>query len=495
MENAFPLSTQETLRGTPPTPKGVSRANGWLASALAAIPTASRLKPVAYSFADQALAVGGGFLVNVALARTQTKQEYGMFALSYSFYVFLTSIHNSTILEPYTVYGSGRYRERFTEYLRLMVRCNAVLGLALSGLLFLVYVLLWWLAPQWTSRALLGLALTVGVLLSGLFLRRVFYIQRQAALAAKTSLVFFLTVACGLWLATKAHVLDSFSAFLVLALGWIVAGAAFGKKLAFGNPKQHFHELEPNYWREHWKYTRWVLATAFVYQFATQAYYWLLAGFLSVTEVGELRAMYMLVAPVEQVLVAISFIVLPALAAHYAAKRMGNFLSLWKRNVLAVAGVTGLFALGVRIFGKPALHILYAGKFDGLAPLLYVLALSPLFMGVGVTMINGLNASEKPKLVFYGSLCGAIATFLFGIPLVSHWGLRGATYGMLLSGATYAAAMTIGFFLNVYNNARKEGDSIPVNGSSWLFAEVTARLLSTDERDEELSPPPAGTTR
>jgi O-antigen/teichoic acid export membrane protein len=401
------------------------------------------------------LAVGGGFLANVVLARTQTKEEYGMFALSYSFYLFLTSVHNSVILEPYTVYGSGRYRGRFSEYLRLMARCNAILVLALSGILLLIFLVLLGIAPQWTSGAFLGLGVTLGFLLSGLFLRRVFYLQQQPAMAAGASLVFFATVGSGLWLTVKVHVLDSFSVFLVLAVGWIVAGVAFGRKLGFGNPKRRFHELQPSYWCEHWNYTRWVLATAFVFQFATQGYYWLLAGFLSVKEVGELRAMYILVAPVEQVLVAISFIVLPALASRYAAKRMGSFLCLWKRNVLAVTGVTGLFALSVQVFGKPAMHILYAGKFDGLAPLLYLLAFSPLLIGVGGTMVNGLNAAEKPKLVFYGYLCSATATFLVGVPLVTHWGLRGATYGMLLSGATYAAAMTTGFLLNVYNNTRQ----------------------------------------
>src|SRR5713226_3289798 len=198
MENADLLSTQETLRRAPPATKAVLRADGWLRSALASIPSASRLMPVAYSFADQALAAGGSFLANVILARTQSKEEYGMFALSYSFYMFLTSIHNSTILEPYTVYGSGRYRAHFSEYLRLMARGNAILGLLLTGGLLLSCLLLLWIAPQLMSRALLGLALTVGVLLSGLFLRRVFYLQRQASLAAGTSLAFFVAVVCGL---------------------------------------------------------------------------------------------------------------------------------------------------------------------------------------------------------------------------------------------------------------------------------------------------------
>jgi O-antigen/teichoic acid export membrane protein len=406
--------------------------------------------PVGYSFADQALAAGGSFLANVILARTQSKEEYGMFALSYSFYVFLTSIHNSTILEPYTVYGSGRYRAHFSEYLRLMARSNAILGFLLTGSLLLSCLVLLWIAPQLLSRALLGLALTVGVLLSGLFLRRVFYLQRQASLAAGTSLVFFVAVVSGLWLTVRAHVLDSFSVFLVLAVGWIAAGFSFARKLSFGKPQQSFLELEPDYWREHWKYTRWVLATAFVYQLTTQGYYWLVGGFLSVKEVGDLRAMYLLVTPVEQGFVALTFLVLPALASRYAAKKMGDYLSLLGRYGLAILSVSVLFALAVRVAGKPVMHALYAGKFDGLAPILFIFALLPVLTGIGCMMSSALNAAEKPKLVFLAYLCSAVSTVLLGIPLVTHFGLRGAVYGMLVSGGTYCVALAIGFLFSVY---------------------------------------------
>src|SRR5260370_31976521 len=176
MGNAFPLSTQETLRGAPQSTKAVPGAHGLVRSALAAIPAKSRLMPVAYSFADQAFAVGGIFLVNVVLGRTQTKEEYGMFALYYSVLTFLSGVYNAAIVEPFTVYGSGRYREHFSEYLRLMARCNVALGLVLTGILLFTCLLLSWIAPQLMSRDLFGLGLTVGVLLSGLLLRRVFYI-------------------------------------------------------------------------------------------------------------------------------------------------------------------------------------------------------------------------------------------------------------------------------------------------------------------------------
>src|SRR5437879_665050 len=165
------------------------------------------------------------FLANVLLARVRSKEEYGMFALSYSIYTFLSGLHNAAILEPFTVYGSGRYHRDFPSYARLMWRSNAVLGLAVTVVLLLIW--------------------------------------------------------------------------------------------------QGLH------WTEHWKYARWVLATALVFQFMTQGYYWLLAGFLSVKEVAEFRAMHILVSPVDQAFGAMTLVILPMMAFRYASKKFTSLASLW----------------------------------------------------------------------------------------------------------------------------------------------------------------------
>jgi O-antigen/teichoic acid export membrane protein len=464
MQTSMEETTQlaaEVVREAPRPLETVNRGIGSLHSRLLAVPGVAKLIPFGCSLADQALAVGGIFLANVALARTQTKEEYGAFALSYSVFTFLSGIHNAAILEPYTVYGSGRYRERFSAYLRLMTRGHALLCLLLSGIVLLVSLLFWWIAPHRASRAFVGLGLTVGVLLSGIFLRRAFYVRRQPALAARSSLVFFITVAFTLWLAMRTRLLDSFSIFLILALGWIVAGARYAGKLLFTQTRETFLEREPGYWGLHWKYSRWVLITAFVFQLTTQGYYWLVAAFLSVKEVGELRAMYNLIAPADQVFIAMCYLVLPAMSAHYAMKRMDNLLSLWKRFELAILAVSGLFALTVRIWGKQLMHVLYAGKFDGLGSVLFALALLPLLMATGNTMALALNAAEKPKLVFYGFLASGIATFVLGIPLVIHFGLSGAVYGMLLSGAVFGVAIGVSFLLGLYKQSPRQNGVSP----------------------------------
>src|SRR5438067_9676526 len=92
----------------------------------------SSSRKLAFSIADQALSVGGMLLANVFLARICSKEEYGLFVLAYSVFTFLASLHNAVVLEPFTVYGSGKFRASFRWYRHVMLRTNAMLGLGFS---------------------------------------------------------------------------------------------------------------------------------------------------------------------------------------------------------------------------------------------------------------------------------------------------------------------------------------------------------------------------
>ncbi|MFP5248620.1 MAG: lipopolysaccharide biosynthesis protein [Acidobacteriota bacterium] len=411
------------------------------------IPGRSALSQVFWGLGDQGLSVGAGFLANIALARALSKESYGVFALTYSFFSFLLGLYYAAILEPATVYGSGRYRDRFPEYVRLIVRSSTIACVWLTALLLLASFVVWRMAPHLVSGAVWGLALFAGFLLSGFLLRRLFYVQRQPPFAALSSLVFFLATVGGLWLLQTARSITGFTVYVAQAAGWLAAWAILGPKLRFGRSAQRFLDLEPDYWSEHWKYSKWVLATAFVFQFSQQGYYWILGGFLSAAETANLRAMYLLVGPVEQVFIAFTYLIVPALAAHYAAKKMKAFLSLWRRYLLAVVGISLFYALAVRLGGKLLVHLLYAGKYDGLSPYLFALAFVPSILWIGTTMAHALNAAEKPRFQFWAFVSGGAATFLLGIPFVLHYGLWGAVYGMLASAAAYAATLAGSFLL------------------------------------------------
>jgi O-antigen/teichoic acid export membrane protein len=423
----------------------MSRLNRWLSSnILESLPWA-RLKQIAFSIADQAFSVGGLFIANVALARTVSKEEYGMFALVYSGFTFLNGLHNAAILETYTVYGAGRYRDHGPEYRWLLWRNNAVLGVVLTALLLLTWWVLSWMAPSLSSRSLLGLALSSGILLTAALVRRMLYVQRKPQVAAKVSLIFFLTLLVLLALTMRAGLLNGLSVFLIVAAGWIAGGISIIRELPRGTSMGAFVDAHPNHRSEHWKYARWILATAFVFQLTNQGYYWVVAGFLSLKEVGELRAIYMLVSPVDQVLTAITFLVLPMLAHRYASRRVDDFFSLWKKYLLFFVLISGGFVLLAVLFGHPLVHLVYGGKFDEVSVLLGTLALVPLLMAIGNTMNAAMKSVERPNMVLYAYLASGVTTFVAGIPLVIRFGVRGAVYGMVVSAGVYAATLGVGF--------------------------------------------------
>ncbi len=420
-----------------------------------------RLQQFGASLIDQAFSVGGMFVANIALARAQSKEEYGTFALSYSVYTFLAGLHNAGILEPYTIHGPGRYHTRFSEYSEAMSRNNVRFAGLLSLSLLVVWGVLRWAGSPLATRSFLGLALTIGVLLTALFVRRSFYLRKRPDLAAKFSTISFATLVCLLILSSKFRVLNGFSIFLIGAVSWTVAGMSMSRELPRMASSRAFTDLEPNHWWEHWRYARWVIATAFVFQLTTQGYYWLLAGFLSIKQVGDLRAMYILVRPVDQVLVALSMLVLPMMAFRYASKRRSELFSLWKQFGLTSLLLTASYAALIWTIARPLMHSLYAGKFDDVSVWLGTLAFLPVIMGIGNSANVSLKSIERPDIVLYAYLISGAATFVIGIPLVMRFGLLGAVYGMLVSAGAYTAAMLAGLLSLVLS--KSDSAFLPAN--------------------------------
>jgi O-antigen/teichoic acid export membrane protein len=164
-----------------------------------------------------------------------------------------------------------------------------------------------------------------------------------------------------------------------------------------------------------------------------------------VRDVAELKAVALLVAPADQIFIALNYLVLPLLCSHYAARRMERLLSAWRWYAIAITAATLSFFLVLFIFGKLITHVLYGGRYDDAAPLLTWMLLVPVVMGIGHTMNAALKAAESPRLVFWAYAASAGVTFIAGVPLVVRLGLRGAVYGMLLSGSSYTVAMAVGF--------------------------------------------------
>ncbi|MGA9529279.1 MAG: hypothetical protein WBS24_14285 [Terriglobales bacterium] len=420
---------------------------------------APNLRKFACGLVDQVLSVGGMFAMNIALARVRSKEEYGLFTLSYSLFTFLAGLHNAAVLEAYTIYGSGRYRGRFQKYERFVGMHNGWLLAGVSVTLVAIWESLRWLHPAFASPALLGMALACGILLSAAFRRRTFYIRRRPDLAARFSAVFFVSCMALLGLAVRAEMLNGLSAFLIAAAAWSLAFLVTPNPACEDDGRQNENEddtrpvaptpdfliEEPDYWSEHWKYSRWVFVTALVFQFTTQAYFWVVAVCLSVRDVAGLRALYNLALPVDQIFAAISLVVLPQMAFHFASGELGKLRRMWGQCSLMFLAIGLAFAVTVGLANVRLIHAAYGTRFDDVAPLLRWYVIVPVVMGAGNAANAALKAVEKPQAVFAAYVASGIATFAVGIPLVMYFGLRGAVDGMLVSAASYTGTLIFSF--------------------------------------------------
>ena len=391
---------------------------------------------------DQGLFAGTNFVVNILLARWLTPAEYGAFALAYSVFLLLGVFHTAILIEPMLVFGPSRYRERFPEYLGILLRGHFSLmvpeGLILVGAAFLlgrVY-------SASIERALLGLALAAPFILLLWLVRQAFYVQLRpggAAAGGFLYLVFLLGFMRALWAGQRLSLVTAFmgmgivalvvSVFLLLILGpsWTAEGGNPSAKIVFS---------------DHWRYGRWSVATAGISWFPGNIYYVLLPIWVGLEGVGALKALMNLAMPALQSINALSLILLPVLVqsrkergTHAMAKTMRSFLALF------LFGSTFYLALlwGLR---SELFRLFYAGKYTEYAswPLLLTGVL-PLGACVTAALSNVLRALERPDWVFWCYLGSSMVSLLVGIPLIVTIGVTGALLGSLFSSLTAGAWM------------------------------------------------------
>ena len=168
---------------------------------------------------DQGLFASSNFMLNVLLARWLAPSDYGAFALAYSVFLLLLVLHNSLLTGPMLVFGPGIYRERFPEYLGILLRGHFALMVPGAALLAAAAFLLGWLYSPAVERALLALAIAGPFILLLWLLRRAFYVRLNPGWAAAGGGVYLLVLlASALTLRAAGH--------LTPAMGFLAMAAA-----------------------------------------------------------------------------------------------------------------------------------------------------------------------------------------------------------------------------------------------------------------------------
>jgi O-antigen/teichoic acid export membrane protein len=398
----------------------------------------------ALSVIDQGLLSGSSFLLNVALARALSKEGYGAFSVCFAVLLFVSGLHNVLVVEPTTVLGSSRYWNRLPEYFagQLQVHLLVAVGLASLGMMAAVAEMLYQGGkPLLPATLALGIGLPLILLL--FVVRRMCYVLQNPSLAAQASSLYCFTLMTGMLLLWRVGRLTSASAFLLMALGSLLASLFVMQRLSLSlrgllaGGTVPLNELL----RENWNYAHWLVLTSALSWMSVQMQAILTAGFLALPAAGALRAMQLPSLLMSQLIAATMLLLLPSMSQELGR---GTSSRLHQKVVLVTAALT-LFGIGftaIVFLGSASLErLLFVGKYASVAWLMPLLCLAPVFTGLASGFSYALRALRKSKFEMLAYVVSAVVATGLALLLVPRWGLRGAAWSIVGGTAALAAAV------------------------------------------------------
>lgn len=460
----------------------------------------------ALAIIDQGVFAGTNFIVNVLLVAWLSPVEYGAFALSYSAFLLLGSLHTAAVTEPMLVFGAGKYSHQFDTYLCLLLRSHLALVFPTVGFVAVLAVPLGMIYSVAVEKAFLGLALAAPFILLLWFVRRVYYVRVSPGWSVVGGVAYLAFVLVSVWTLKATNHLSPSTVFVAMGAGALIASlfliCRFSlrdlfsarailiipiigplyllRRLVFVRllpmlglvgtgtfdatlwtlPVHRSQTLSPTdalcgngVALEHWNYGRWSMADAAVSWVPVNIYYAFLPLWGGLEAAGAFRALMILVMPVLHTIAGVSMIVLPVLARKRAnphAQQMAGTVARLISTFVVLSTVYLVVLWGLRTV---LFRVLYSGHYSQyiVFPVL-IIGLLPFLYSVSGILGCAIRALERPAWIFWSHVGGALAAIMLGLPLAARRGVPGALMGTLISSIITACIM-YGFYRRAVKTA------------------------------------------
>lgn len=385
-----------------------------------------------WAVADQGIFALGSAVLNILLARWLSPTEYGAFAIAYSLFLFVGVFHTALVTEPLLVFGADKYASRTNNYLAILLQGHwAIAGVGCLVLIVAGMILTFTTTPL--AGAILGTALATPFSLLLWFARRAAYLRSQSRLAAVASVNYLVLLLVGLYALASVGAVSVFSVMTVSSM----AGGLSGLWLL-----RRVHRLKENrvgdkmtltpraVTADHWHYGRWAIGTGLL-MWVPLNFFFVVLSTVNLEASATLKALSSLVLPLLQANAALGALLLPAMASR--ARSRQHFNSLLRMSLILLPAGALAYSLFLGASSPVLVNLLYGGKYDSQAALLWLLLLMPILDGASVVLANALRSLERPDLVFWSQFAVALFVMTVGIVATRSSGLWGAASGIVFA--------------------------------------------------------------
>lgn len=381
---------------------------------------------------DQALVSGSNFLVAILLTRLAGLEIYGSFALAWMGLLLMSSIHQAFVLIPMMSLApkkEGTDRRNYLKQSQILQFAVAVLILLLiSPAVAFADIFL----PDWQVSSLFPiLPIAIFCYLMQDYYRRYFFIVGKPVFALLVDMIAYPGMLLGIFASYMGGFLDVEAAYTAVGIGFGCAsliGIICARISLQVNPSEIKAILG-----EHWKFSSWLLGTAFLQFFSSNYFLVAAAALLGPKGLGALRIAQNLLGLTHVLFQAMENVV-PVKAAEAF---MGNGFKGMKTYLQAITLKSGIVVLGIllslALFAKPVIHLVYGTEYTEYSFLLMGYCLFYLSLFPGYPLRYALRTLELTRPMFIAYVLSTGFSLLFAFPMVEHWGLWGVVIGLIIT--------------------------------------------------------------
>lgn len=386
----------------------------------------SRLGRVVWALVDQATFAIANFLLNIFLARLLVPQDYGVFALVFALYTFVFTLYGSLISEPMLVFGTSRYSDNFSGYIRTLFIMHWQLTLPLSLALFLIGGVSQFLGWHLVAQACLGLGIVIPTALLAVLVRRAAYPRNQQYLAGLAGVAYLSLVIGAIFLVNRLSTLTSTSAFFIMGVSGLLVGLAVLPSLTLSAKSLPSYTV----WKQHWEYGSWSMPASLLSWLPWNFPLLVLPIWFGVEATATLRALLNVTSPVMNIVVLNNTLSLPIFTRARGTPRFKQLIWIFLGLILLITALNWLL---VGVFHRPIVGWLYNGQYLSQSHLLWFLGVLPILDGAIVVFASALRALEKPRDIFRAYLLMTVVLLMLGFPSTKVLGILGTVILMFIS--------------------------------------------------------------
>ena len=400
----------------------------------------------ALALVDQAVVSLTNFATSLIIARVCGKAELGLYLLAWTTITIVNEILTAVIATPYVVISptlSDGERRRYCGSAVLhqfglsavAVLCSLIAGVRL----------------HFGPRADLGRVLTVvsgllAILVLKEFARRLWFahLEMRAALIGDVGASTLQMLAVGaLFLSHRLSTITCYSGIALAALLPTIMWSWMYRDRLYISTSASLSDFRTN-----WTLAKWIVGSGGLWAAAMYTYPWLLVWMHGPALTGVWAACFGFVALSNPVLLGFGNYLGPRIAQLCGFDGVFVMRRYVYRSALHFVCLLLPLAFIVWFWGDFFIGHLYGKAFVGHQHVIRVLACNVLISGLVFPFTRGFFALQRADLDLFVNVVAIAILFVFGIPLVRHYGVMGAAAGLTLTNGL-TTLMRIALFARV----------------------------------------------